>query len=232
MRFPALLDNIAPFLSPIEAAYEELRGTPAVFVVACPSQYTALARKDKPPEASIMTPSNLMHTVTPLLSASANAQAQRDAFPAPSAFPGNETDQVLQVSGLRNVLNILEKVENGVLNDVPVLELFVCDQGCFGSPLFKEGPFIARYRWSHAFLQYNPAAQAIRRPQPLLPREGLRLASDMTEAIRKLSAIDQLRRTLPGKNCGMCGSPTCNALAEDIVMGRATNDMCVYWRKS
>jgi Na+-translocating ferredoxin:NAD+ oxidoreductase RNF subunit RnfB len=49
----------------------------------------------------------------------------------------------------------------------------------------------------------------------------------MSKAIAKLGKIDRLRRTLPGSDCGMCGAPTCAALAEDVVLGRSQPDACV-----
>jgi Na+-translocating ferredoxin:NAD+ oxidoreductase RNF subunit RnfB len=50
----------------------------------------------------------------------------------------------------------------------------------------------------------------------------------MAAAIQKLSQLDELTRSLPGKDCGACGAPTCAALAEDIVMGRAERSLCPY----
>jgi hypothetical protein len=228
MRFPTLLDNVAGFLSPIEAAYEELHGEQIVFVPACPSQQTILVRKGLSDVVRSMPPSQLFQAVLPLLGSQNEPQEQWPPLLGSGTAHETALDNVLQVSGIRNVINILEKTENGLLNDVPVLELFICDQGCFGSPLLKEEPFIARYRWLHSFMKYNPAAKAIRRQMPLLPRAGLRLSEDMSEAIRRLSEIDRITKELPGKNCGMCGAPTCGALAEDIVMERAAKTMCVY----
>jgi anti-sigma regulatory factor (Ser/Thr protein kinase) len=228
MKFPSLLGNVAMFLSPIEAAYDELPKEQVVFVPACPGQNTILLQRGLSPSTATITPSDLSQAVLPLLRTSSDKREQWDSIPRPVRSSNQETDQVLQVSGIRNVLNLLEKVENGLLNDVPVLELFACDQGCFGSPLLKEGPFIARYRWLHSFIQYNPAAQAIRRKNPFIPRAGLRLDADMSKAILKLSEIDRLMQELPGKNCGMCGAPTCASLAEDIIMDRATKETCVY----
>jgi len=50
----------------------------------------------------------------------------------------------------------------------------------------------------------------------------------MAVAIRKLTELDAETRALPGKDCGVCGAPTCAALAEDIVMGRASRALCPY----
>jgi hypothetical protein len=229
MKFPSLLNNVAPFLSPVEAAYDELRDGHVIFVPACPSQQTMLMRQGLSESLASISPSALSQAVLPHLRTTDDTREQWEAIPhPPSPLPDHDPDRVLQVSGIRNVLNILEKIETGLLNDVPVLELYVCDQGCFGSPLLKEGPFIARFRWLHSFIQYNPDARAVRRTTPLVPRSGLRLAPDMAQAIERLSQIDRITHELPGKNCGMCGAPTCRALAEDIVMGRAAKTACIY----
>jgi hypothetical protein len=228
MRFPALLEHVAMFLSPLEAACEELQGEQLVFVPECPSQNTALIRRGLSSSIRIMTLSSLFQAVLPLIHKGKETNEYRETIPRQPRLSERDSEQVLQVSGIRNVLNVLEKVENGLLSDVPVLELFACDQGCFGSPLLREDPFIAHYRWLHSFVQYNPVARAIRRRNPFLPRTGLRLDPDMSKAIQKLSEIDRLTRELPGKDCGMCGAPTCASLAEDIVMGRATRETCLY----
>jgi Na+-translocating ferredoxin:NAD+ oxidoreductase RNF subunit RnfB len=55
----------------------------------------------------------------------------------------------------------------------------------------------------------------------------VRLDPDMGEAIRKLNVIDSMIRSLPGRDCGVCGAPTCAAFAEDVVMGRAAEG-CPY----
>ena len=44
----------------------------------------------------------------------------------------------------------------------------------------------------------------------------------------KMSEMEQIERSLPGLDCGSCGSPTCRALAEDVVRGLASPDECIY----
>jgi ArsR family metal-binding transcriptional regulator len=70
------------------------------------------------------------------------------------------------------------------------------------------------------------AATARRRPYAARP--GIRLDSDMGKAIQKLGRLQMIIKSLPGRDCGTCGAPTCAALAEDIVMERATIDLCPY----
>ncbi|MFR4561995.1 MAG: (Fe-S)-binding protein [Flavonifractor plautii] len=33
---------------------------------------------------------------------------------------------------------------------------------------------------------------------------------------------------LPGLHCGSCGAPSCRAFAEDVVLGRASEDDCIF----
>ena len=42
--------------------------------------------------------------------------------------------------------------------------------------------------------------------------------------MRMMAQIQELRETLPGIDCGACGSPTCRAYAEDVVRGIAGED--------
>ena len=54
----------------------------------------------------------------------------------------------------------------------------------------------------------------------------------MSKAIEKLGRLQTVVDSLPGKDCGACGAPTCAALAEDIVMERvmerAAVGLCPY----
>jgi Na+-translocating ferredoxin:NAD+ oxidoreductase RNF subunit RnfB len=50
----------------------------------------------------------------------------------------------------------------------------------------------------------------------------------MGRAIEKLSRIGRIARALPGRDCGVCGAPSCAGLAEDIVLGRARPEDCPF----
>ena len=115
-----------------------------------------------------------------------------------------------------------------VLTTPAAIELYVCDGGCFGSPLLADDPFLSRERWP------APAGLAAGTPTvaaalaPFAARPGIRLDADMAKAIQKLARLDAVRRELPGKDCGACGAPTCAALAEDVVLERADVTLCPY----
>jgi len=50
----------------------------------------------------------------------------------------------------------------------------------------------------------------------------------MATAIRKLTELERVADGLPGKDCAVCGAPTCAAFAEDVITGRAARDLCPY----
>ena len=57
---------------------------------------------------------------------------------------------------------------------------------------------------------------------------ALRLDKDVSVAMEKMEQIRRITESLPGIDCGACGSPSCRAFAEDIVAGRAEAGMCVF----
>jgi len=228
LRFPSLLDHVAPFLTPIEALQAAMADRDAIFVAACPAQRSALVAAQQGAGENVIEPTALRQAVHTRLREHRTLGARPSAAAAPPpAAPEPASDGVLEVSGLAHVMRVLEDIENGRLPDVAVAELYACDQGCFGSPLFGADPFVARRRW-RAWAGECAEFQAVRRTVPLRPRPGLRLDADMARAIAKLAEIDALTKSLPGRHCAMCGAPTCRALAEDVVLGRADLSACVH----
>ena len=53
------------------------------------------------------------------------------------------------------------------------------------------------------------------------------LDEDVAHALVKLERLDQITNSLPGLDCGACGSPSCRALAEDVIRGIALETDCV-----
>ena len=47
-----------------------------------------------------------------------------------------------------------------------------------------------------------------------------------------MSSVEALTARFPGLDCGSCGAPTCQTLAEDIVRGEATPNDCIYVLRS
>jgi serine/threonine-protein kinase RsbT len=255
-RFPGLLDRVAPFAPPPAAAATGFPLHRIVLVAACPAQRDAAWRESRAGRIAIAAPRDLAAAVKPLLGGAAAdraAGAAGVAVPAavdalPAAGPAPREAGVLRVTGLRHVVRVLELAEAGALAGVQIIEPFVCDGGCAGSPYLGVDPFVADHRLSfagNAVAAGGPSVAAavgrsipaagsttvpaavVRRPAPS-PRTGARLHPDMATAIAMLGAIDEAARSLPGRDCGFCGAPTCVAFAEDLVLGRAGASDCPH----
>ncbi len=221
LRFPSLIGHLAPFASPWESLATATNDPGAVYVVSCPAQRSALAARGVHAESHTIEPGLLRDLV---LSRLAGRQCDVAAPPLVSAAD----DDVLRVTGITHVIAVLEQIEDGLLTTPAAIEPFVCDGGCFGSPLLADDPFLSRERWPAPAGLAATSPTAVAPLEPFAARPGIRLDPDMAKAIAKLARLDAVRRELPGKDCGACGAPTCAALAEDVVLERADVALCPY----
>jgi serine/threonine-protein kinase RsbT len=226
LRFPALLPHLAPLASPVEAAQLDLGDAEAAYVALCPSQRTALLAQRATERRRVLSPGVLRAAVAEWLAHRPRTGDARAVDDAQAVADRARDTSVLTVTGARHVVDVLELVENGQLDDVPVVEPYLCDGGCFGAPSLAGDPWVTAWRWAAAGLAAEGGARE--RPRPFRPRPGVRLHADMATAIRMLAELDAVVASLPGKDCAVCGAPTCAALAEDIVTGRAARDLCPY----
>ncbi len=153
-----------------------------------------------------------------------------------------EDIRALSVNGVENVMDILSRVEDHYLDQYDYIVLRSCTNGCVGGCLNVENPFVAMSRIKKMIKEgeskdinvddlevlYHQGEFAV---VPLTPRPIMELDKDIKNAIKKMKRINEFLTMLPGLNCSACGSPTCYALAEDIVMGTASIDDCVVLLK-
>ena len=64
--------------------------------------------------------------------------------------------------------------------------------------------------------------------EPVKPRSIDKLDDNIQKAMEKMEKKSLLIDTLPGFDCGACGAPSCQALAEDIVQDRAKINNCIF----
>jgi len=155
-----------------------------------------------------------------------------------------DTDDIraLSVNGIDNVMDILSRVEDHYLDQYDYIVLRSCTNGCVGGCLNVENPFVAMSRIKKMIKEGESADADISeleelyregefKVNPLAPRPIMELDKDIKKAIQKMKKINEFLTMLPGLNCSACGSPTCYALAEDIVLGKATLDDCVVLKR-
>lgn len=142
--------------------------------------------------------------------------------------------------GIDNVIRLLEDIEDGRLpEEVQFVELDACSGGCVGGVLTVESPFVARSRIASIIREsrMNDKAREPLKGEPESHEWGvtlnpditaMRLDSDIATAMKMMRELNRIEKSLYGMDCGACGAPNCRALAEDIVRGYATEDLCIY----
>jgi hypothetical protein len=117
----------------------------------------------------------------------------------------------------------------------------ICPDGCVGGPLTAENRFIAKSNvqrlarifgnkeqvdqymvkklYKEKFFSFERAVK----PKPFPP-----LDANRDKAIKKMELKEATIKRLPGIDCGVCGSPDCRTLAEDIARGDAKIEDCIF----
>jgi hypothetical protein len=259
VKFPSLLENLIPVASPFEIMARRLRkefqgGTKQelCYIVPC------LAKARAATETRI--PDGAYHRAVPILDLYNPLQAwlhgqekkvslqPGEAPPVPGlewAMPGGQSRALglktsLLVDGVKEVAEVLELAENGLLEEVPFIEAWSCRGGCLGGSLNVRNPFWARFQLSSRMgaddgrdWNFPGAVEAGEDgddyflEHPPSPRSGMRLDENLQVAMEKLRRIDEVVKRFPGIDCGSCGSPSCLALAEDVVQGYARETDCI-----
>lgn len=152
------------------------------------------------------------------------------------------SDHYLAADGIENVIRVLEDLEDEkFLPGLQFVELNACSAGCVGGVLTVENPYIAKAKVKQAF-KYEPVLRMHCadlpefRPEDFLWTQKVSyepvytLGANIFESMEKIMESQQILSGLPGLDCGSCGSPTCKALAEDIVKGVdcAKPEDCIY----
>ncbi len=151
-------------------------------------------------------------------------------------------ENALAVDGIDQVAKVLEEIENNRLPDLTFFEGLSCVGGCVGGPLTLENGFIARNRIRDlvrrlpatkpdeniAREEYESLRRDLSFDDAIRPIKAMQLDHDLQKALAMMDQIEEIRQRLPGLDCGSCGSPTCQALAEDIVGGFAHETDCLF----
>lgn len=253
---PNVIDLIAPFeAAAIAARREAVEATGlrpeeigVFFITPCPAKVTAAKNPlllERPVADGCLSMTEVYRRLLPVMKDIEELPqlARSGAEGIGWARSGGETaalapDRKLYVDGIENVISVLESVEDGSLSEVDFIELNACNQGCIGGCLAVENPYIARENLAR-LLRARPKAPAPAESEPFAPAslKGEKkleyepiyeIVGDRAEAMEKYARIEELKKELPGLDCGSCGAPSCRALAEDIVLGKASEDDCIF----
>lgn len=150
----------------------------------------------------------------------------------------------MAIDEIHNVIEFLEKIENEEITEVDFLELRACDQSCAGGVLVNGNRFLTVERLKKRAKSLDESA--VRLPSTgkhkkyigeqiyiknFSPRLVMKLDADMSVALQKLERVRNMMCFLPGIDCGACGAPNCQSLAEDIVQKEAQLSHCVFLQR-
>lgn len=262
MRFPKLIPNISPTVTPEELAailarreaVEKTGLKPeeiGVFsIVPCSAKVTA-ARSPDALDAPILDGALAIRDVYLKLLGPMKKLRGKELKPLSSAgimgvgwaYCGGESaarmgERYVAVDGIENVIRMLEEIEDGRLPEADFIELNACVQGCVGGCLTVENPFAARMRIKklmkglpvsrNRFTLQGADRDIVKFDSELQYVPVFVLDEDRAVAMEKLMRIEALEAQLPGLHCGSCGAPSCRAFAEDVVLGRASEEDCIF----
>jgi iron only hydrogenase large subunit-like protein len=265
IKFPGLLGQVVPFLTPMEVsarmAKEEAqkktglsqKDIGAFFISPCPAKVTEIKNPIYTKQSAVdgVIGANLIYKdIVKNLAKNHNEKTSRlnkatksgigwGYITGESKSIGYKTS--LAVSGIHNVISLLEEVERGELKDVDFMELQACTGGCVGGPLNIQNLFVGRVRLRHLIEKqtnqtpfYTDKEMSeiydkgmFKSTELIQSRPIMVLDDDVSKALEKMERLDQITNELPGLDCGACGSPSCRALAEDIVRELALETDCV-----
>jgi iron only hydrogenase large subunit-like protein len=150
-------------------------------------------------------------------------------------------NRAIAIDGIHSVVKFLDRLENGEVKGFDFLEMRACDQSCAGGILLTGNRFTTTERLeqrsknypSYHDMELNPdldtnSLSACLLIDEIKPQNVFRLDDDIGKAMEKMSKAQRIICFLPGIDCGACGAPNCQALAEDMVQGKAKMSDCVF----
>lgn len=268
-RFPSLLPNVLPIISPMELAARYVKDqyvqknipiseVGVFFISPCPAKATEI-RRPKGIERSMVDGvlsmqdlykkmRNLVEKVTPTRQALSTPRglvwATRNG-----GVDENRMKGYMAVDGMENVIEILEKVEDGSLNDMVFIEALACTGGCLGGALTIENPYISRSTLKKWITKGKESEQVGSMPlnkqlisqlqkipctyeRGITPRPVFSLNQDRQKALEMMEGIEALYAKLPQIDCGSCGAPTCRCFAEDVMRQEVSVEACIFMLRS
>ena len=161
-------------------------------------------------------------------------------FPTTGGESRHIKGKTIAIDGMKNVIDFLEKIENEEIKDLDFLEIRACDESCAGGILSYRNRFLTARslrnyasqmpETHHLIFDYKNYCSAIVHMDKIEPRSMVKYDRDITMAIEKMENARKLKKVLPGIDCGACGAPSCEALAEDVVRGQAKVNACIFLR--
>ena len=253
VRFPSLIDQIIPFISPMELAARiakekagNNKGKVGVFFISpCAAKFSEIRnphRFDESQVDGVIGIKDLQVKLQRLIKSDIKTEKLATASGVGIGWGRIDgearalaSDGVISVDGISNTISLLEELENGKIDQFRFIELMACPGGCVGGPMTLVNPYVAKSiimeRWDQdgdEVCETCCPEQDIKWTKELPSCNFMKLDDNYEKAILMLQRLELIEKNLPGIDCGSCGAPSCHAFAEDIVRGRAEITSCIF----
>ena len=253
--YPELVDYLLPIKSPVEAVAQrarlkiEGRGVSKqeigiYFITPCPAKMTTvknpLGQKKSWLEGAIAV-DKIYRPLLKHVEEITDSEIEDYELPYLGIGWANrggaskllEADTI-SVSGIHNVMEVLEGIDRGDLSHISHFELLACEPGCVGGVLNVKNPFLAQFniqqlvKQKDKFIEQDFSEYDLSLAEGFEAKSAAALGNNFSSAISKLGELETEKEALPGLDCAACGAPDCDTLAEDIVKGLAQRSDCVF----
>jgi iron only hydrogenase large subunit-like protein len=160
---------------------------------------------------------------------------------AEEEVPTLSRERYLPLNGLSDIIKVLNDVEKGRIRNIEFLECNACQGGCIGGNLTVENLYAARSKNLHLVASMPEPGREFEKEVDrryavedfalrgsLKPRQTEGEAIGLRERVKRRKRAEEVLKTLPLLNCGLCGAPTCKNHAEDVASARAGLRDCVF----
>jgi hypothetical protein len=156
---------------------------------------------------------------------------------------GMRNTNTMTVKGLADVTYVFDRIEAGTFQRIDFIEAYICSDGCVSGQLTVAGRYTAQHTL-HQLIRTLGLRSTVNEEKVLAmirdsffdieadiaARPVKPLAGGLRQAIARKLEKDALLARLPRMDCAACGAPDCDALAEDILLGTAKVEDCVFVR--
>jgi hypothetical protein len=269
VKYPQLVDHILPIMIPKKLAAQDIKESKSAelglkpeeigtfYITPCPVKMIAIKQPAVEGECFLDGAISISDIYGSLLSAldKVDTESYRKGLESICilgigwAVAGGmhrtlELENVLDVSGLPEIIKTFDDIERGKLQNIDLVVAYSCPQGCVGGSLTVENRYIS-YNKIIRLLETleRENIEACRDKREIGERYGQKrfhiqhkyeprpikaLDEDLGQAIKKRKKKEKIHESLPKIDCGICGAPTCLAFAEDVVKGEAEPSDCIF----
>lgn len=150
----------------------------------------------------------------------------------------------MSLTGLSNIIRVFDDIEKGKLRNIEFLECYACWAGCVNGNLTVDNFYITRGKlqrlmselpekdpWVESEVERRYAKENFYVKADIKPPLLKRGMGDIRERVARIKKAEDVLKTLPGLDCGLCGAPNCRTLAIDVASGEAKKTDCIFYSK-